>query len=92
MKKLEDVMKVSNEIENISVDNAKKKLDDPNVQFVDVRDKESFEKLISEFENNKSPMPGSRLGRFSSEPEKMTKKYSRKKISIENASIERFRG
>ena len=55
-------------------------------------DKESFEKLISEFKDNKSPMPGSRLGRFSSEPENMTKKYSRKKLSIENASIERFRG
>ena len=55
-------------------------------------DKESFEKLISEFEDDKSPVPGSRLGRFSSEPENMTKKYSRKKMSIENASIERFRG
>ena len=54
-------------------------------------DKASFEKLISEFEDNKSPLPGSRLGRFSSEPENMTKKYSRKKLSIENASIERFR-
>ena len=55
-------------------------------------DKESFEKIISEFEDNKSPVPGSRLGRFSSEPENMTKKYSRKKLSIENASVERFRG
>ena len=54
-------------------------------------DKASFEKLISEYEDNKSPVPGSRLGRFSSEPENMTKKYSRKKLSIENASIERFR-
>ena len=44
MKKFEDVMKVSNEIENISVEDAKKKLNDPNVQFIDVRDKESFEK------------------------------------------------
>ena len=44
MKKFEEVMKVSNEIENISVDEAKKKLNDPNVQFIDVRDKESFEK------------------------------------------------
>ena len=44
MKKFEDVMKVSSEIENISVDDAKKKLNDPNVQFIDVRDKESFEK------------------------------------------------
>ena len=55
-------------------------------------DKVSFEKLISEFEDNKSPAPGSRVGRFSSEPENMTKKYSRKKLSIENVSIERFRG
>ena len=54
-------------------------------------DKASFEKLISEYEDNKSPLPGSRLGRFSSEPENMTKKYSRKKLSIENASTERFR-
>ncbi len=55
-------------------------------------DKESFEKLISDVEDNKSLVPGSRLGRFSSEPSNMTKKYSRKKCSIENASIERFRG
>ena len=55
-------------------------------------DKESFEKLISDVEDNKAPVPGSRLGRFSSEPANMTKKYSRKKISIENASIERYRG
>ena len=44
MKKFEDVMKVTSEIDNISVDDAKKKLDDANVQFIDVRDKESFEK------------------------------------------------
>ena len=44
MKKIEDVLKVTNEIENISVEDAKKKLDDPNVQFIDVRDKESYEK------------------------------------------------
>ena len=44
MKKFEDVMKVTGEIDNISVEHAKKKLDDPNVQFIDVRDKESFEK------------------------------------------------
>ena len=55
-------------------------------------DKESFEKLISDLDDNKSPVPGSRLGRFSSEPANMTKKYSRKKLSTENASIERFRG
>ena len=52
----------------------------------------SFEKLISDFEEDKSPVPGSRIGRFSSEPANMTKKYSRKKLSSENASLERFRG
>jgi len=44
MKKFEEVMSVSNEIENISAEEAKKKLNDPNVQFIDVRDKESFSK------------------------------------------------
>ena len=48
--------------------------------------------IISDVENNKSPVPGSRIGRFSSEPVNMTKKYSRKKFSSQNASIERFRG
>ena len=52
----------------------------------------SFEKLISDFEEDKSPVPGSRIGRFSSEPANMTKKYSRKKVSSENASIERYKG
>ena len=55
-------------------------------------DKKSFEKLLSEVKEDKSPVPGSRVGRFSSEPANMTKKYSRKKLSSENASIERFRG
>ena len=55
-------------------------------------DKDSFEKLISDIEGGKSLVPGSRVGRFSSEPANMTKKYSRKKLSSENASIERFRG
>jgi NADH-quinone oxidoreductase subunit E len=54
-------------------------------------DKNSFEKLISEVEADKSPVPGSRIGRFSSEPSNMTKKYVRKKVSSENASIERYR-
>ena len=54
-------------------------------------DKDSFDKLISDVETNKSPVPGSRIGRFSSEPSNMTKKYSRKKSSSENASIERYR-
>ncbi len=44
MKKFNDLMSVSNEIENISASDAKKKLNDPNVQFIDVRDKESFSK------------------------------------------------
>ena len=55
-------------------------------------DKDSFEKLIDDIEKDNSPIPGSRVGRFSSEPANMTKKYGRKKLSSENASIERFRG
>ena len=51
-----------------------------------------FEKLINDIEKDNSPIPGSRVGRFSSEPANMTKKYSRKKMSDENASIERFKG
>ena len=43
MKKFSELMNVSNEITNISIDEAKKKLNDPNVQFIDVRDKNSFE-------------------------------------------------
>ena len=44
MKKFEDLMSVKNEIQNISASEAKDKLNDPNVQFIDVRDKESFSK------------------------------------------------
>ena len=55
-------------------------------------DKDTFEKLIDDIEKNNSPVPGSSVGRFSSEPTNMTKKYSKKKLSIENASVERFRG
>ena len=44
MKKFDDLMSVSNEIENISASDAKEKINDPNVQFIDVRDKESFSK------------------------------------------------
>ena len=44
MKKFEDLMDVKNEIENISASEAKDKLKDPNVQFIDVRDKESYDK------------------------------------------------
>ena len=55
-------------------------------------DKSSFEELISDVENDKSPIPGSRVGRFASEPANVTKKLGKKKQSNENASIERFRG
>ena len=44
MKKFNDLMSVGNEIESISASDAKKKLNDPNVQFIDVRDKENFSK------------------------------------------------
>tara|TARA_B100001121_G_C18290939_1_gene435282 strand:- start:113 stop:481 length:369 start_codon:yes stop_codon:yes gene_type:complete len=44
MKKFDELMSVSDKIENISASEAKKKLKDPNVQFIDVRDKESFSK------------------------------------------------
>ena len=43
MKKFDELMNISNEITNISIDEAKEKLNDPNVQFIDVRDKSSFE-------------------------------------------------
>jgi rhodanese-related sulfurtransferase len=43
MKKFDELMNVSSQIKNISVDEAKEKLSDPNVQFIDVRDKSSFE-------------------------------------------------
>ena len=42
MKKFDELMKISNEITNISIDEAKEKLNDTNVQFIDVRDKDSF--------------------------------------------------
>ena len=38
MKKFDELMSVSNEITNISVDEAREKLKDPNVQFIDVRE------------------------------------------------------
>ena len=44
MKKFNDLMSVSKEIEHISASDAKKKLNDSNVQFIDVRDKESYSK------------------------------------------------
>ena len=43
MKKFDELMTISNEITNISVDEAKQKLNDANVQFIDVRDISSFE-------------------------------------------------
>jgi len=43
MKKFDELMNVSNEITSISIDEAKEKLNDPNIQFIDVRDKSSFE-------------------------------------------------
>jgi len=43
MKKFDELMNVSSQIQSISVDQAKEKLNDPNVQFIDVRDKNSFE-------------------------------------------------
>ena len=44
MKKFDDLMSVKNEIENISASEANEKLNDSNVQFIDVRDKDSFNK------------------------------------------------
>ena len=44
MKKFDELMSVGKEIENISAKQAKDKLNNPNVQFIDVRDKESFSK------------------------------------------------
>ena len=44
MKKFDELMSVRNEIENITAEDAKQKLNDSNVQFIDVRDKESFSK------------------------------------------------
>ena len=45
MKKFEDLMSVKNEIENITASQAKEKLNDPNVQFIDVRDKDIVKSL-----------------------------------------------
>ena len=44
MKKFDDLMSVGNEIENITAEDANKKLNNPNVLFSDVRDKNSFSK------------------------------------------------
>ena len=55
-------------------------------------DRSSFERLLEEIVDNSSPVPGSRSGRFSSEPSNMTNKLGKKRVSNENASIERFKG
>ena len=39
MKHLNELMKIKDSIDNISVEEAKEKLDDPSVQFIDVRKK-----------------------------------------------------
>ena len=44
MKKFDELMSVKNEIENITASEAESKLNDPNVQFIDVRDKDSYAK------------------------------------------------
>ena len=44
MKKFDELMSVTSEIENITASEAREKLNDPNVQFIDVRDKDSFSK------------------------------------------------
>ena len=44
MKKFDELMSVGSKIENITAEEAKQKLNDSNVQFIDVRDKESFSK------------------------------------------------
>ena len=44
MKHISEVMNVKDTIENISVEDARNKLNDPNVQFIDVRDKKRMKK------------------------------------------------
>lgn len=39
MKHLNELMKIKDSIDNISVEEAKEKLDGPNVQFIDIREK-----------------------------------------------------
>tara|TARA_Y100000768_G_scaffold27847_1_gene18649 strand:+ start:579 stop:764 length:186 start_codon:yes stop_codon:yes gene_type:complete len=48
MKKFEDLMSVKNEIENITAEEAKEKLNDPNVQFIDVEIKKVLKKKLLE--------------------------------------------
>ncbi len=55
-------------------------------------DKNTFNELVSKFEEGKLVSPGSAVKRFSSEPRFKTKRLAKKKVSNENASIERFRG
>ncbi len=54
-------------------------------------DKNSFNELVSKLEEGKLVSPGSSVKRFSSEPEFRTKRLAKKKVSNENASVERFR-
>ena len=47
MKKFDELMSVGNEIENITAEDAKQKLNDSNVQFIDVRDKDISSEWIA---------------------------------------------
>lgn len=44
MKRFDDLMSIKNKIENIAALEAKNKLNDPNIRFIDVSDKKSFSK------------------------------------------------
>ncbi|MDP6653869.1 MAG: rhodanese-like domain-containing protein [Gammaproteobacteria bacterium] len=44
MKQISEVMNVKDTIKNISIEDAQNKLNDPNVQFIDVRDKDTYGK------------------------------------------------
>ena len=50
MKKFNDLMSVSKEIENISASDAKKKLNDPNVQFMTSEIKRVIQKVQLEMQ------------------------------------------
>ncbi len=54
-------------------------------------DKNSFNELVSKLEEGKLVSPGSSVKSFSSEPRFKTKRLAKKKVSNENASVERFR-
>ena len=55
-------------------------------------EKVSFEELLNSIIEDKTVTPGSSVGRFSSEPLKISKRMSKKGVSSENASVERYRG